>query len=1295
MAMAYKPPDSFDFSKGETWPNWIRRFERFRTLTELNEKDDITQINTLIYTMGDQAEDILNSFKLNATQLKDYKTVKEKFDSYFVVRRNVIYERAKFNRRVQNEHESVEEFITSLHVLAEHCEYGDLHDQMIRDRIVVGLIDANVSQKLQLDSDLTLKKAQDIVRETDAVKKQQSELRNKADFLNNDIDFIRSTKHKKSRREQNNKATGKSNQKDLPSKQSCFRCGKNQYHSREKCPAKNSICNKCSKVGHWAKVCRTKVVAEVVKGNSDDDANSYEFLGEVSSQNNAQWKANLKLNGQKVYFKLDTGADETCIPLCTYESMKSKLPVMKKSKKELHACDGKKLDICGRFTVTIETDEKITVQDVYVIKGLHHALLGGPAIRALNLFQKTEFVETVKTSDEAEPNKKWKNESPKLFKGLGRIKNEYTIKLKSDAQPYAVNTPRKIAHPRLPKVKKELNRMEKMGVISKIETYTEWCSHMVVVPKPNGDVRICLDPSKLNENILRETHPLPSVDYTLAKLAGSTVFTKLDCNSGFWQIPLSEESAPITTFITPWGRYHFNVLPFGITPASEHFQKQLEMILKDCEGVCIEIDDILVHGKGIKEHDERLKKVLQKLEAANVTLNSDKCEFSKPEVHYLGHVINATGISADPEKVRAITEMSSPNSIQEVRRFLGMCNQLSKFSSELADKTKPIRDLLSEKSHWNWGIQQEEAFKEIKKILSDTPVLALYDPKAKTKIRTDASSYGLGAILMQKQSDRQWQPVAYASRALSPTEQRYAQIEKEALGITWGCEKFSEYISGMKFHIETDHKPLIPIFTKKSLNDMSPRIQRFRMRIMRFTYTISHVQGKDLVCADTLSRSPIRDKVDEDILDEEAKGFVDQVLKELPITEDRLNELRVRLKQDDVCEQVMKYCTYGWPDKNHVNDAIKPYWQHVGDLTIQDGLLLHGKRLVIPSSMRLDILSKIHSGHLGITKCRERARMSVWWPGMSKQIDDLVRNCNECVKERKNKVEPLISSILPDRPWQKLCTDLFELNGKTYLIIVDYFSRYPEIALLNSTTSTSVITHMKSCFARHGIPDIVMSDNGTQFSSNEFSKFTFSYGFKHQTSSPRYPQANGEIERAVKTVKSLLKKSKDPYIALMAYRATPLENGYSPAELLFGRKIQTTLPLISHHLVPTWPYLGDVRKKEERIKKRQKTNYDFRHKVKPLQQLEPDCPVWIPDRKESGTIVKKFETPRSYVVKTPTTMVRRNRRHLIEDPSRNSCQEPQETMSPTSVTAAPENNSGYYTRSGRLSVPPDRLVVGY
>ena len=196
-------------------------------------------------------------------------------------------------------------------------------------------------------------------------------------------------------------------------------------------------CNKCSKVGHWAKMCRSKVVAEIFEENRDGNAN-YEFLGEVTSKDKARWKIDLKLDGEKVQFKIDTGADETCIPFSTYESMKRKLPVLQKSKKTLHSCDGKKLNICGKFNTTIETDEKIIVQDVYVIKGLHQALLGGPAIYALNLLKKGNCVEAVNCANEVKLDKDWKNMSPKLFKGLGRIKNEYTIKLKAGAQPHAV-----------------------------------------------------------------------------------------------------------------------------------------------------------------------------------------------------------------------------------------------------------------------------------------------------------------------------------------------------------------------------------------------------------------------------------------------------------------------------------------------------------------------------------------------------------------------------------------------------------------------------------------------------------------------------------------------------------------------------------------------------------------------------------------------------------------------------------------------------------------------------------------
>jgi len=327
------------------------------------------------------------------------------------------------------------------------------------------------------------------------------------------------------------------------------------------------------------------------------------------------------------------------------------------------------------------------------------------------------------------------------------------------------------------------------------------------------------------------------------------VFTKLDANSGFWQIPLAEESALLTTFITPFGRFCFNRLPFGITSAPEHFQRRMAEILQDVEGVVCLMDDVLVHGKSQEEHDRRLMVVLQKLQDAGLTLNQKKCEFSKSRVKFLGQIVDHAGVRPDPDKVAAIVHLRTPTCVGDIRRFLGTTNQLSKFSLHLADKTKPLRDLLSNKNQWCWEEPQQRAFEEVKKQISRSPTLALYDPCRETIVSADASSYGLGAVLLQTQEDGERRPVAYVSRAMTQTEGRYAQIEKEALAITWACDRFSDFLMGLKFHVQTDHKPLVPLLSTKRLDELPLRVQRFRMRLMRFQFSISHVPGKSLITA--------------------------------------------------------------------------------------------------------------------------------------------------------------------------------------------------------------------------------------------------------------------------------------------------------------------------------------------------------------------------------------------------------------------------------------------------------------
>ena len=236
--------------------------------------------------------------------------------------------------------------------------------------------------------------------------------------------------------------------------------------------------------------------------------------------------------------------------------------------------------------------------------------------------------------------------------------------------------------------------MEQLGVIARIQEPTEWCSGMVVVPKANGQVRICVDLTKFNQNVCRERYPLPAVEQILAQLSGATVFTKLDANSGFWQMPLSPASAPLTTFITPFGRFCFHRLPFGITSAPEYFQCQMSEMLKDLDGVLCLMDDVLVYGKTVSEHDERLDKVFQTMQKAGMTLNKEKCQFLQKRIMFLGQLIDESGIRPDPGKVAAIKTMTVPSNVAQLRRFLGMINHLSKFAPNLADKTKPLRDLL-------------------------------------------------------------------------------------------------------------------------------------------------------------------------------------------------------------------------------------------------------------------------------------------------------------------------------------------------------------------------------------------------------------------------------------------------------------------------------------------------------------------------------------------------------------------------------------------------------------------------
>ena len=689
----------------------------------------------------------------------------------------------------------------------------------------------------------------------------------------------------------------------------------------------------------------------------------------------------------------------------------------------------------------------------------------------------------------------------------------------------------------------------------------------------------------------------------------------------------------------------------GISCAPELFQRKMHELLSKHDGCEVIMDDIIIYGKDREEHDKRLEAVVKTIKESGLKLNKEKCQFHKNELIYFGHIVGAAGVKANPEKVKAIQNLQPPKNVSELKTVLGMVNYLTRFSEGIGYLTQPLTSLLRSNTVWHWDEAQQSAFEAIKEKICNLPTLSYYRPDCETIVSADASSFGLGGAIMQKQGEK-LVPIAFCSRTLTAAEQRYAQIEKECLASVWVCEKFSKYLVGLpSFELLTDHKPLVPLMMSKDLNQGPVRCQRLLMRLMRFNPHVTHVPGKELVLADTLSRHPLPDTVDDHTFHEEVTEYIDSVQATWPTTEDRLHDIKVATARDPVLQLLAMYVTEGWPENDVIPNKLHPYRKAADDLSVSKGVITYGDRIVIPPGMRTEILDKLHESHQGITKCREKAKAAVWWPGISQEINDMITACAVCQSQRPTqRHEPLIPSVLPSRPWERLGADLCEFQGRQFLVVVDYFSRWIEIKHLTSTTSVNVIVALKQMFSTHGIPDHLHSDNGPQFVSKEFEKFASSFDFKHTTSSPYMSQANGEAERAVQTAKNLLKQPNFE-LALLNYRSTPTVTGISPSEALMGRRLRTRVPTLTQNLVPQSPDIRKLQSQDREMKQKYKISYDQRHGAKPLRVLNPEDPVLVKLDHEKGWDVKgkvvlADQENRSYLVRTPTGVVRRNRKHL-------------------------------------------------
>jgi transposase InsO family protein len=1020
--------------------------------------------------------------------------------------------------------------------------------------------------------------------------------------------------------------------------------------------------------------------------------------------------------------KLDTGAQGNVLPLRLYRQMfpqhidlygSPRSGTLEESNRILVAYGGTQIKHLGVATVTCTYKRRSVQARFYVTDTPGPAILGLPTTTDLDLLRfNLEIKEdTSKPTTDCVPTQQVHSTNkstimskedlliqyPDCFNGIGKFKGKYHITLDPSIPP-VVHPPRRVPISLKDDVKSELDEMVDNDIIEKIKEGepTAWVNSLVYRRKANGRLRLCLDPKDLNEAILREHHTTSTLQEILPKLTGAKLFSIVDVKCGYWNVELDEESSFLTTFNSPFGRYRFRRMPFGLKMSQDIFQTRIDQTFEGCEGVVGIADDIVIFGKDEEDHDAHMHGMMKRSREAGIKLNPDKCFIKRESIKFYGIICGPDGIKPDPGKVSALKQMNPPTNKQELQTFLGMANYMAPFIPSLSTLTAPLRELVKQSSQFTWNATYQSALDKIKESISDEITLTYFDPAKETVLQVDASMRGLGAALLQDH-----RPVAFASKALNDVESRYANIERELLAVVYGCERFHTYLFGRSFTVHSDHKPLESIHLKH-LTSAPPRLQRMLLRLQPYNLVIQYKPGREMEIADALSRlSPEEKHAIPDM-----NVGIHQICPQF--SSNMIERIKVNTSTDSELAALKEQVYQGWPTSiKEVPQILRPYWSYRDEISMEDGILMKGHRIIIPKAIQSETLVKLHASHQGTEKTKLRARSAVYWRDLNKDIDEITKSCEICQELQKSQQkEPLIQTEVPPRPWHTIATDLFYLNGEEYLLIADYYSKFPFVRKLpKQSTSRSVIEQMKQIFSEHGVPKVVRSDNGPHYDAQVFKDFAEQYDFQHITSSPHYPQSNGFIEAQVNAAKKALLKAQstktDPYMALLCLRATPIDCKLpSPAEILLGRPIQDNLPRKLKRSTTSEEVIGRLKQRQEQ----QKQYHDRSSKVLPTmlpgQKVNIQDPVtqrWTP-----STVKEKIDAvPRSYEVTSTTgRLLRRNRRHIRERASvstevkqglsQSPAADPVSNADPPIPVPQAPKESQVTTRSGRTVKPPNR-----
>ncbi|KAF6035044.1 hypothetical protein EB796_006640 [Bugula neritina] len=703
------------------------------------------------------------------------------------------------------------------------------------------------------------------------------------------------------------------------------------------------------------------------------------------------------------------------------------------------------------------------------------------------------------------------------------------------------------------------------------------------ISEPSGKVRVCGDFKQLNQRISIDQHPLPKLDDLMEKLRGGVYFSKLDLADAYLQLELDDEAKKLCVINTPFGLYRYNRMCFGIASSPAQFQRCMDSLTVELPGVAAYLDDLIITGSTVDEHWANLNRLLAKLQEHGFRLRLDKCEFFKTSVEYLGHVIDKEGKRPSESSIAALKQLPIPQDTQQVKAFLGKITYYGRFISNLADKAAPLYNLLKDGVSFAWTNSCQQAFTKLKKDVINATNLSHYDESQTLVLATDASSYGVGAVLSQQDADGNETPIAYSSKTLTETQKKYSQIEREALSIIYGVTKFRQYLYGRKFILLTDHEPLVSIFSpqKNIPSTTAQRLQRWALTLMAFQYDIAYKKTSKHGNADALSRLPLGIDEQFDAAEHQEDMEVSHTIRE-EIHAFPLDSMQIKraTQNDDTLQKVVTWIHEGWPNNKPTEPELQLLWAQRESLVLHDNIVLlqrdTNSRVVVPKALQTTVLETLHSSHWGVVKVKQLARRYVWWSSLNADIEKLTKACDVCKQLSAAPTQCFTEWPKTEHPWERVHLDFAgPFKDKMWLICIDAHSKFPYMGKMEigQTSAKQTIQVLKDIFSLEGLPNTVVTDNGPQFTSSDFEAFCKQHGISHITSPPHHPPSNGEAERFVQTFKRSVEKNcvggvpltDSVRLTLATYRSLPhpaLE-WKTPAEVLHGRQPRCLLSLIN------------------------------------------------------------------------------------------------------------------------------------